>query len=245
MKYTIRFFVIVLLIGKLCASDDGFYLMTVLYNETNSERCAEYKACFERNLAHPLIKHITVIYDTSKNDGVNELLSYLQHKPVSLYYVDARPTYGLCFQLAHQQYKQGKIILSNADIYFNHTLALLLSYNLKNKLLALTRWNVLNDKTLALYCTTQGVKAEFSQDTWIFELPLKTFYDDILLGMPHCDGRIAYEAQKAGLCVLNPCLTVQCCHMHLSAIRNYDKYGPYKRDASCSIVPWSTLTECQ
>jgi hypothetical protein len=219
--------------------------MTTLYNETHEERCAEYITCLDKNLAHPLIRKIHVLYDTAKDDAENKLLRYVQSKPVTITYITGRPTYGECFELANNCYPRETIILSNADIYFNHTLQLLVGYDLHNKFLALTRWDVKPDGLLEIfkqYCDGEfcALWSETSQDAWIFQTPLKKFnHDTIRLGTMTCDSLIAYQAYAAGLEVSNPCLSVQACHLHLSAIRNYD---PNLRAAGTWMaVPWSRL----
>jgi len=203
-------------------SPKKFVIITVLYNETNRERIAEYTYCLKKNLHHPLIDHIHLVYDVSK-DNLSEkhfLRDYIQEKGIAVSYVDGRPTYGYCFGLANKLYSNRCVILSNADIFFNDTLAALNDYDLANKFLALTRWNVREDGEIVPYNVHHRI---ISQDTWIFETPLRQFKDDaIAIGTPECDSFIAYQAQKIGLTVLNPCLTIQCCHLHLSSIRNYE-----------------------
>src|SRR5581483_3177903 len=101
---------------------------------------------------------------------------------IQLSYVVGRPTYGHCFALANELYRDQKIIVSNADIFFNETLSLLLNYDLNNKFLALTRWNVLKDFSIEPYYWF-GQKVECSQDTWIFKSPIRRFdNDNIKLG---------------------------------------------------------------
>lgn len=155
-------------------------------------------------------------------------------------YINDRPTFGFCFELANSLYPNSNIIISNADIYFNDTLKLLTGYSLENKFLALTRWNLTKDGNLVPYIWPDGRKGEYSQDSWIFETPLKSFFDDnIQLGIPHCDGRIAFEAQRAGLHVLNPCISLQCCHVHLTGKHNYSAL-PYPRGKAIK-VEWTKL----
>jgi len=233
------------------ADNKKFILITVLYNEKNPKRLQEYLECFDLNLAHPAIQKIHVIYDTIKDDIVdvskNNMLNYLLSKNITISYITKRPSYNFCFDLANTRYHNQKIILSNADIYFNETLFLLLDYDLTNKFLALTRWNVQKDGTIKPHIRSKllpehrgNYKAYDSQDTWIFKTPLQKIADDtIQLGTKHCDGKIAYQAKKANLKVINPCLTIQCCHVHLSGIRDYDQQ--VQPTDKMTLVPWSIL----
>jgi len=201
-----------------------FVLITMLYNEKNPKRVKEYITCLDRNIAHGLIEAIHILYDTTKDGGKNSLLKYLQQSGVTITYLNGRSTYGYCFELANKIYPNKKIILSNADIYFNHTLGKLVDYDLTGKFLALTRWDEKKHGALVPYRRYSGVNTPDSQDVWIFQSPIRRFQDDdIPLGWPLCDGRIAYQAKKSGFRVLNPCLTIQCCHVHESQVRNYNK----------------------
>src|SRR6185312_9253148 len=108
------------------------------------------------------------------------------------------------------------------DIYFNETLDLLRDYDLENKFLALTRWDVQKDGSLKPFIKSTGESFDGSQDVWIFKTPIKRFNNARMqLGTTWCDGKIAYQAKKEGLIVLNPCKSIQCCHLHLSNVRNY------------------------
>lgn len=218
-----------------------FVLITVLYNETNHDRIQEYINCLKNNLEHPLISQIHVFYDSSK-DGLTEehiIRDFLNNHNVTINDINGRVTYGDCFALANELYVGQSVIISNADIYFNDSLSKLVDYDLTNKFLALTRWNVRSDGKVVPYNVAWR---RISQDTWIFEAPIRKFENDhIYIGTLECDSFIAYEAQKAGMQVLNPCLTVQCCHLHLSNIRNYDVNKHNKLPVGYRPARWSRL----
>ncbi len=222
-----------------------FILITSLYNETHTERRQEYITCLERNLQHPAIEHIHVVYDTSNDGAHNELLEYLKQQPVSISYINDRPTFGYCFELASEQYPNRGILLSNADIFFNKTLFLLENYDLTNKFLALTRWDVKEDGRLEIF-KQYDKNGEFdpisylSQDVWIFMTPLKKFINpNFQLGTWACDGYIACQAYLSDLHVINPCLSIQCCHLHLSKIRHWIPQSI--PGAKALLLPWCTL----
>ncbi len=221
-------------------------LITCLYNEDNPERAEEYLVCLKQNLACPFIDVIHVIYDTTNDDKIdtskNAILNYLIEKSVLITYTNCRQSYEMCFDIANTLYPNSKVIVSNADIYFNHTLEYLKHYNLTGKFLTLTRWNVKKDGSLDLYRTKElyGTPDGSSHDSWVFTTPLRPFKNSrIELGTKHCDGRIAFQAQQAGLHVLNPCLTLQTCHVHLTGLRRYPN-TPYPRGEMLN-VPFSTL----
>jgi hypothetical protein len=232
------------------ATPEKFTLMTVLYNEKNEARIAEYITCLEKNMANDRIDQIHVIYDSSKDTGKTTILDYLKEKNIPITCVKGRPTYALCFALANYQYPNKRIILANADIFFNETLHLLDDYDLTDTFLALTRWNITKSGALQLFKQYKPcghfskTGSESSQDVWIFSTPIRDFRkNSVKLGLMGCDTTIAYYARESGLRVLNPCLSIQCCHLHLSKIRNYNPASaPYAKDPKLP-VPWVTLTE--
>jgi len=209
---------------------EKFKLITTLYNETNPIRAQEYIACLEKNLQHQDIDDICVLYDTGKdsqNSTENYVYTFLKNNNIKIITIQDRPTYGYCFDIANTLFPGSKVIISNADIYFNDTLSLLNDYDLTNKFLAITRWDFFQTN-------------EASQDVWIFSTPIKHFArDDFKLGIPGCDNYIAYQARASGLTVINPCLSIQCWHVHASGMRNY---GPFvSLGESMANVTWQKI----
>ncbi|HXW85957.1 MAG TPA: hypothetical protein VEK38_01300 [Candidatus Bathyarchaeia archaeon] len=236
------FFIFAMMTGFVYtnANPERFVLITMLYNETNEERVQEYLTCLEQNRKHPLIRKIHIIYDRSHDKkGPTLIHNYIKKYKFPVDYVDGRATYGFCFNLAAEKYPEKKIILCNADIYFNETLNLLASYDFTNLFIALTRWNESESGVLNLEFS--GTRPNIlSQDAWLFRSPLPRFCDtDIYLGTFFCDSQIAYQAYRAGLMLMNPCLSVQCCHLHCSRVRNYAE-SP-KNDRKKLGVPWIHL----
>lgn len=225
------------------AEQEKFKLITVLYNEENRARIAEYLTCLEINLAHNLIDKIHVVYDVSKDSEETVILNYLKNKKIPITYTKDRPTYAFCFDLANKLYPNSRIILSNADIYFNTTLKTLDNYSLENTFLALTRWDIQEDnKKLVLHGFLYNPKKSCSQDFWIFSTPFYCNNSTILMGIPRCDSTIAYSAQKSGLIVENPCFSIQGCHLHGSNIRNYTSSQACPQKGSLTI-PYSSLNK--
>ncbi len=242
-----KFLVVSIFFAQAClaqeAASEKFVLMTMLYNEKKSERVEEYKICMEKNLAHELIDSIYVLYDIDGDDGSSEMLEFLKEKGVEIHFIKGRATYGLFFELANFLFPNRKIIVSNADIYFNQTLNHLADYDLSGKFLALTRWNVTGDNKLALQYGWRGDPLYDSHDAWIFETPLpkmKKSYD-IRMGIIGCDVGIAYRANAAGLRVINPCKTIQACHVHASQVRNWKSDDCYTQDRGWMEVQWTYL----
>jgi hypothetical protein len=228
-------------------AENKMNLLTVLYNEKNVSRCTEYIVCLERNLQHGMIDNIHVLYDDSGDDKDGFLLTYLKTRPVTIRYIHGRPSYNDCFEYANKQFPDGRVILANADIFFDETLNTIKTYDLNNKFLALTRYDVMTNGSIKKLTATRGGKVFdniWSQDVWIFPTPLKKFNKNaskIQIGVYECDTAIAACAKDAGLVVLNPCLTIRCYHLHMSQVRSYDrKDRPYKKLPRYG-VPWTRL----
>lgn len=260
-------FISLLMFFSSIIANQNFVLITMLYNEKNVVRLQEYITCMEKNLAHPLIDTIHVLYDSTNDDQENMMLNYLLEKDVVIDFINGRASYARCFDLANTLYYGRKIILTNADIYFNNTLYALQDYDLTNKFLALTRWNVQEDGNLVPYRVPSHKGYVYiqkwsnrrkkyvtrrrrrwvgptditgSQDTWIFQSPIKKLESSaIKVGTIACDNRIAFIAQQEGLEVINPCKTIQCCHLHLSQVRHYRRFKPPWRKVLW--VPWCEL----
>lgn len=233
-------FLLIFLLSMCVASflmGQKFVLMIPLYNETDNIRTKEYITCIEKNLKHPSINHIHVIFDESNWVSDSIILNYLKSLPITITYDKKRATYGDFFAIANKYYDNCAIILSNADIYFDDSLAMLEYYDLSNKFLALTRWEKQPNNSEKIYLSRWDNKKKLfvplqsggcgSQDVWIFKTPLRTLkIDTIAMGTPFCDGTIAYQAKDAGLDVFNPCYTIKCFHMHSSNIRHWQWLQP-------------------
>lgn len=132
--------------------------------------------------------------------------------------IGERLTFRLAFQFANSRLVGRTVIVSNADIYFDHSLSLLLEHPFPNKIaLALLKWidhssneflpvSDISESHISLQLRTD------SQDSWIFKSPLPELLlsEDTAfpLGVPRCDNRIALLFEKAGMQVFNPALFV-------------------------------------
>lgn len=106
-------------------------------------------------------------------------------------------------------------VISNADIYFDDT-ALLLEKLDFDTFFALSRWEVGKNNKI-VHCNRQD-----SQDVWAWRGKSKNIYSEFNIGVPGCDNRLAYEADKSGYRVINPSLDIKTYHLHMTNLRNYD-----------------------
>jgi len=123
--------------------------------------------------------------------------------------------------------------VANSDIYFDDSLNRLKTYDLRGRLLCVSRREVNKfGRPGKLHNPYR------SQDAWIFRSPLSSFQCGFSLGVLGCDQRLAYEAQAAGLKVTNPCLSIRVWHLHFSGVRHYTRArlpGRYARLPPCAL----------
>ena len=187
-------------------------LLTGLYNEPNAARRAELRECLRRNAENEFIEQIVLFDEDSQPAELNSVLTLAKIKLVQH---RRRLTFKDLFEFANRQPNGTRFIIANADIYFDHSLAWLRNYLLKDKLLCLSRWDVNSDGSATFF------EHPSSQDAWIFESPIIEFNCDFQMGLLGCDNRLAWEADHAGLELSNPSRTIRANHLHLSHVRNY------------------------
>lgn len=190
-------------------------LIIQYYNSSNKKRNSEYKKCLEKNLENPLLDELIVFKEGScQNPIENDKIKYLENE---------RMTFQEMFDYCNS-YLSGEIcIVSNTDIYFDETLERLNEIDLDNKLITLTRWDILENNRVKFW----GLP--FSQDSWIFKAPIKIKNANFYMGIPGCDNKLAYLGKENNLELHNPSLEIKSYHLHLSKYRTYtgrDKVKP-------------------
>jgi hypothetical protein len=191
-------------------------LLTGFYVDPDDARQSELVECLRRNIANESIGEVHVFVEDAV-DISRLTASYppLAAPKVRLVAHGRRLTYRELFAYANERMPGGQVIIANADIFFDHTLSRLEGYELSGQLLTLSRWDVQADGTAGLF------DFPASQDAWIFQAPIAPFFCDFHLGVPGCDNRLAWEADRAGLAVSNPSRSLRAHHLHLSGVRRY------------------------
>jgi FkbM family methyltransferase len=188
-------------------------LLTGFYRDPDQNRRAELYECLQRNVEAERLDEIHLFLE--------EPLAQLPPGPpfnsakVQLVPHGQRVTFRDLFVYANRQLAGATVIIANADIFFDHTLARLDGYDLSGTLLCISRWDVRADGSASLF------EHPGSQDAWIFRAPIRSFYCNFNLGVLGCDNRLAWEAEQVGLKVTNPSRSVRANHLHLSQVRRY------------------------
>jgi hypothetical protein len=191
----------------------GFYI------DASVERLGELLTCIERNASNRKIAAVHVFIE----DAIDPARLRTQYPQLALPKVrlvnhGRRVTYRDFFAYANRELPGQRVIIANADIFFDHTLGRLDGRDLAGRLLCLSRWDLLHDGSWRLF------EFEGSQDAWIFQTPVPDFPCDFHLGLPGCDNRLAWEAERAGFVLSNPSRSIRAYHLHASGVRRYTEY---------------------
>jgi len=209
----------------------GVTLMVGSYCELNDERVSEYAAALQRNLDCPDIERVIlwIEEDAAAWDAwltAGEAIGYkairqaLEHPKLTRYDFGRRMLFQDAFRYGNEHLTGKLAALANADIYFDDTLGRVRDLELGNTMLAITRWEAWNNS----HPSTAGF-----QDSWIWQAPLAEFPSDWELGRSCCEARLAHEAQRAGVRILNPAYTIRTTHLHASGVRHYSQIHGTKR----------------
>ena len=204
-------------------------LYTTYYYEENSQRNEELNKCLINNKRCQAISNIYVISEIEEDD-------FIIKNKINIKKINKRPTFDDFFNIINRTTSKDEInIIANGDIYFDETLNRINEINLHNYCLALTRWDVWDDRRKRL------TEISGSQDSWIFKGKIKKVIGDFPIGVPGCDNRIAYEINKSGYIVINPSISIKSYHLHKSRHRpNIDKWftkGNYIDKPHLYIMP--------
>ena len=213
-------------------------LLNGFYEDNDTNRQEEFLACLRRNVVNQQINEIHLFVEQPCR--VDRLLSKypsLAADKIRLVEHGRRLTYNDLFTYANTRLGGRRVIIANADIYFDDTLAALEDYDLSGKLLCLSRWDVQADGSACHFAHPS------SQDAWIFQTPLREFSCAFHLGVLGCDNRLAWEAERVGLALSNPSRTIRAYHLHLSQVRRYNGRSRL-RGPSKAVPPALLFTPC-
>lgn len=209
-------------------------LLLGFYTDEVPERTREFVECVRRNLEHPHIERIALFIEDLTFPTAS-LGPFVDHPKIITIHHGRRVTYQDLFDYSNTHFKGAGIIIANADIYFDETLGHVSYLSLEGRMLCLSRWDEHPDGSHRLLHRAD------SQDAWIFQAPLPKLSGDFHLGKPGCDNRIAYEAERAGLALSNPSLTLRIKHLHTSDVRRYRQidrvHGPVRMIDCTTLVP--------
>lgn len=214
------------------------YLITQFFRPSAKKRFQEIKDCLTMNCACSSIDKIILI---NEKDYSNEWKNVQNSNKIHQVITGRRLTYGdflgyVCENVPENVFT----VLSNADIYFDESLTNLWKMNLKERMLALLRWD--DDGRGANHASIFGPRAD-SQDTWIFlsDSIRQTAWNmsdfDFQLGQVGCDNAFAGSILRNRFLITNPAMTIKSYHLHNSNIRTYDKKDYIRAPLYINLVP--------
>jgi hypothetical protein len=167
------------------------------YRCKSETRQAQLLECLDRNLANREISKVNLILEEGP-PGIRELVLFGTGRSATrsreiLHHPKVEFTWEPAGSL---------VVLANADIYFDESIALLRTVDLDGVLVCLSRWEdgaIFNPRS--------------AHDSWIFKTPLRPFPCPWPLGIPGCEQRSEHDAEQAGLELRNPSRDVHSFHV--------------------------------
>jgi hypothetical protein len=201
---------------------------------TDPERKLEIDTCFRINAENPVVD---VFYILVENDA--ELP--IESTKIVKIPIRERPKYSTFFNLYRVHESPDTInVLLNSDIVIDYRHTGWLDNISEKMLFAITRYEIIGDAVPTTMYELSKVRVELcesiiqgskwlknqeyhsSQDVWAIRgYPPNIHLFEFELGVPKCDGRVAFLFRCSDYKVYNPCLTIYCYHYHRSPSRNY------------------------
>ena len=210
-------------------------LISQYYIAKDEQRYKENNICLLNNILNENIDKIILLnereYDLSFI--LNKLRDNKLKNKVKQVIIECRINYFDVFNYVNTYYKNNIILLGNLDIFYNESLKKLKNYNLTNKFISLTRYDLLEDykfnepNEIKLY-THEGILGNpciDSSDCWIFKSPIKNNNNTkVMLGSNGCDTIInyilKYELNYDVINIVNDIISI---HYHLGIYeKRYD-----------------------
>jgi hypothetical protein len=197
-------------------------VVTSMYYEKDEKRLEEYQLALKLNIMNPAIGSIVVFYEPKNGEKFEDI--YPTSSKVSIINCNQRPSFGEIFDYTNK--KPGLWVIANADIFLSNDFSVFQSFDFKNKLIALTRWDFISEKEISTF-NYLGKPNEYSQDAWIYKSPISypQPVSDIGLGQILCDSNICHLFSIDGYSILNPCNDIKILHIHLQNSRKQSYEG--------------------
>jgi hypothetical protein len=233
-----------------------FWMFTQFYKPKEKSREIEINETLKLNTDCDFVDKIVIFLE--KEEHREDIRRLLAKKPrsalakirfVSLLH---RLTYSDFFNyvISAEVPENTYVALTNADIYFDNSIANIWSISMDNRMLALLRYEHSDDGPMK--ARLFGPRPD-SQDTWIFSAAsikqrnwntqqLEKF--NYQLGIPGCDNSFTTDMIREKFFTVNPAGTIRTYHYHSSRIRNYTQKDVLWRPIYIYITP-SAITDLE
>jgi len=224
-----------------------FTYITTMKNENDPNRRCEILLTLEENVKNDYLENLVILYEGNENDLTFKELKNFNSSKIHIEMINFRPSVSTIFSYLNEKFPKDFVMMSNSDIVIDESIKNIESIHLDNTILALSRFNRVNDKwklsKVGFFKDDQYYSA--SQDVWImktpFDFPAGTF-DRFWLGKWGVEKFVNYFI-RAGYKVLNPCLEVKIYHFH-SIIQSHRPHSLYL-DLPDVYLKYSTLNESE
>lgn len=212
-------------IGCVCVAEavpPQLWFVTQYFVHSNSKRAREFRKCLMYNCDNSLVDRVLLL---TEKDLSSEYSGFRHSDKIQQVVIGERLKYSHLLQATIDIVPTNCItVFANADIFLNQTIAEVYTIDMKDKMLALLRWDT----------NEQGEEEKLfgprpdSQDTWIVlsdcvkERKWKMEQFDYQLGRAGCDNRFTSDMFSNRFLVVNPCHTIKTMHIHKTAIRDYN-----------------------
>jgi len=229
-------------VGRLGAAIPKFHIVLQLWKPKQPRRWKELCTCIALNAQNPYVSSIHVLLETPECASGLPMSQKIVTVPWS-----KRLTYEDAFNYMGSKFAPEDLVcLANTDIFFGPELREMWHIDMKNRCVALLRYDVTMDwckGQMDSWAFTNGVETvrvdgcpepvpfgprDDSQDCWIFrsgDLAARPAAEwkplNFSLGRAGCDNAIAGELVRRSWVICNPCMTVKSYHLHESPERSY------------------------
>lgn len=208
-------------------------LLTTLYNMSYDNRFEEVKKVIKCNILNSAFKKVYIFFEDFNPD--NKQYNFLKHKKVHIINVKYRQMYSEMIKFANDNLKGEYVVISNTDILFDKTINRLSEIDFYDKkIIALTRWNKIEDNSKIFKLELQYKKTvAWSYDTYIFQSPIDVNLEtlDIEVGIAGCDILLVKRLEiDNNFIIRNPCIDIRTYHIDNTDRNRYlafDYYNQY------------------
>lgn len=231
-------------------------LFTTIYTDRRIRRTSEMICSLLYNLYNSEISKIHLLIEKNPNDDIietiknanqnkeNDEIRKLYNKKITIHKLKERPTF-YDYTKIMQDLPYTINAIANTDIIFSsHYTKLIKDINWNdNLMLALAKWDIIDDTPSINFDTAVHFNRPDSQDAWIFNgRPKISNYANFTQGVAGCDNKFAYLMQEKGYHIANPSKDIKIYHYHISQARTYTSGNiiyrlepPYKLLQPCSL----------
>ena len=207
-------------------------LLVPLYNMDFNNRFEEIRKVIMCNVLNPLFKKVYIFFEDY--DINNKQYDFLKNNKICIINGKYRQMYSQMIKFSNNSLKGEYVVISNTDILFDKTINRISEINFNDKkLIALTRWNKIEDNSKTFKLELQDIKTvAWSYDSYIFQSPIDVNLEtlDIEVGIAGCDILLVKRLEIDNkFTVENPCIDIRTYHIDTDSRNRYISFDYYNQ----------------